>query len=83
MTNYLTKSHFLTYLDAPMHLWAELNDKFEKPLSIYDQHLMTQGYEVEKLAHEYLQEQVNQDPSLELVWQRNLEMGGMKLLQTL
>jgi len=66
----LTKSNFLTYLDAPMHLWAEVNDKFEKPLSTYDQHLIKQGYEVEKLAEEYLQGIVEQDDNLNLIWQR-------------
>ncbi len=66
----LTKSHLLTYLDAPMHLWAEVHDQFEKPLSTYDKHLMTQGYEVEGLARQYLQELVDQDDNLELIWQR-------------
>ncbi|MEN8253642.1 MAG: DUF2779 domain-containing protein [Patescibacteria group bacterium] len=68
---YLTKSHFLAYLDAPMHLWADYNDRFEKPLSIYDQHLLKQGYEVEKYAKEYLENLVSQDNNLELVWQRS------------
>lgn len=66
----LTKSHFLTYLDAPMHLWADFNNKFEKPLSIYDQHLLNQGYEVEKYAKQYLQNIVDQGSNLELIWQR-------------
>lgn len=66
----LTKSHFITYLDAPMHLWADFNDKFEKPLSIYDQHLMSQGYEVEKYAKKYLENIVDSDTNLELIWQR-------------
>ncbi len=66
----LTKSHLLAYLDAPMHLWAEYNDKFEKPLSVYDQHLLAQGYEVEKYAKQYLENITSQDPNLELIWQR-------------
>lgn len=66
----LTKSHFITYLDAPMHLWADVNNKFEKPLSLYDQHLMNQGYEVEKYAKQYLENFVSKNNNLELIWQR-------------
>ncbi len=72
----LTKSHFITYLDAPMHLWVDFNDKFEKPLSIYDQHLMTQGYKVEKYAKQYLERIVEQDNNLELIWQRTFIDGN-------
>lgn len=51
----LTKSDFLLYLKAPLHLWAEKHNKLNKLVpSVYEQHLMKQGYEVEKLAHELL-----------------------------
>ncbi len=51
----LTKSEFLLYLKAPLHLWAEKHNKLNKLIpSVYEQHLMKQGYEVEKLAHELL-----------------------------
>ena len=51
----LTKSDFLLYLKAPLHLWAEKHGKLNKLVpSVYEQHLMKQGYEVEKLAHELL-----------------------------
>lgn len=66
----LTKSHFITYLDAPAHLWADINGKFEKPLSVYTRHLMTQGYQVEKYARQYLEDIVKQDEKLELIWQK-------------
>lgn len=73
----LTKSNFLTYLDAPMHLWADDNNKFEKPLSIYEQHLMTQGYTAEKLAKQHLQNLVQKNqtqehdaPPHEILWQK-------------
>lgn len=66
----LTKSHFLTYLDAPMHLWAEVNNKFEKPLSVYDLHLMKEGYKVEKLAKEYLESLVSAQSDQKLFWQQ-------------
>ncbi len=65
----LTKSNFLTYLDAPMHLWADDNNKFEKPLTVYDQHLLQEGYKVEKLAKEYLQNFVHNNPQFKLIWQ--------------
>ncbi|HCR36262.1 hypothetical protein A2130_01395 [Candidatus Woesebacteria bacterium GWC2_33_12] len=51
----LTKSDFLLYLRAPLHLWAEKHNKLNKLVpSVYEQHLMKQGYGVEKLAHELL-----------------------------
>lgn len=65
----LTKSNFLTYLDAPMHLWADDNNKFEKPLTVYEQHLLHEGYKVEKLAKEYLQNFVGNNPQFKLIWQ--------------
>ncbi len=59
----ITKSEFLLFLKAPMHLWAKVNDKLEKKTpSIYEQHLMKQGYEVEKLAHELLPNAIWQKP---------------------
>lgn len=51
----LTKSDFLLYLKAPLHLWADKHNKLAiTSPSIFNQHLMKQGYEVEKLAHELL-----------------------------
>lgn len=66
----LTKSNFLTYLDAPMHLWAVENNKIEKTLSVYEQHLMTEGYTAEKLAKQHLQNLVDQNQTTELIWQQ-------------
>ncbi len=55
----LTKSHFLAYLDSPLHLWLKVHgDVHAKPLSVYDQHIMRQGYSVEKLAKEFLEKKV-------------------------
>lgn len=51
----LTKSDFLLFLKAPLHLWAKKHKKLKKLApSVYEQHLMKQGYEVEKLAHQLL-----------------------------
>ncbi len=66
----LTKSNFLTYLDAPLHLWADENNKLEQPLSVYEQHLMTEGYAAEKLAKEHLENFVQKNPHLTLLWQK-------------
>lgn len=49
----LTKTDFKIYMEAPMHLWAKVNDKYKVEFSQYDQHLAKQGYEVEALAREY------------------------------
>jgi hypothetical protein len=55
----LTKSDFTTYLDAPMHLWAERNNRLETAgRTPYQKYLMDQGYEVEKLAKVFIQEVV-------------------------
>lgn len=53
----LTKSDFLLYLDAPMHLWAKVHDALEgTTLTPLVQHLIRQGQEVEGLARMYLEE---------------------------
>ncbi len=52
----LSKTDFLLYLDAPMHLWAQkkqLLDTVEP--TPYDQYLMAQGIQIEDLAMEYLE----------------------------
>lgn len=59
----LTKSDFLLFLKAPLHLWAKENDKLNKQTpSIYEQHLMKQGHEVEKLARQLLPNAIWQKP---------------------
>ena len=50
----LTKSDFLSYLEAPLHLWAKKHNLIEKSPSVFEIHIMNQGYEVEKLAKEYI-----------------------------
>jgi len=67
----LTKSDFLLYVDAPMHLWAKSHDQQTNATpSLYDQHLMKQGYDVEKVAKVYLQKYVlPKYKNAELLWQ--------------
>lgn len=55
----LTKSDFLTFLDSPLHLWARKNDRLDPSApNLYSQHLSRQGYQVEKLAKEFLKHKV-------------------------
>jgi hypothetical protein len=57
--NILTKSDFLLYLEAPLHLWAKAHDRRAPSApSLYSQLLMKQGYEVEQLAKRFLEAKV-------------------------
>ena len=68
----LTKSDFLLYLEAPLHLWADKNSKLEKTTSAFEINLMDQGYEVEKLAKEYLEKfVVRKSEDEKLLWQES------------
>lgn len=53
----ISKSDFLIYLDAPLHLWASKHNSLEKTTpSDYDLHLMSEGQKVEKYANQFLEE---------------------------
>ncbi|HAM37456.1 MAG: hypothetical protein UR96_C0031G0007 [candidate division WS6 bacterium GW2011_GWC1_36_11] len=65
----LTKSDFLLFMDAPMHLWAQKHNQYNKTLSQYDQHLIKQGYEVEKLAREYVKKYISADCEYQKIYQ--------------
>jgi len=72
----LTKSDFLLYLDAPLHLWAQSHDLLHVTPSTYDQHLMKQGYAVEKVAKEYLTKYIlPKYKHAELLWQPTYKSG--------
>ena len=67
----LTKSDFLLYLEAPLHLWARKHDRIEKPPSAFEIHIMNQGYEAEKLAKEYVDSFIiNHSKDETLLWQK-------------
>ncbi|MCH7663171.1 MAG: hypothetical protein IH859_04790, partial [Chloroflexi bacterium] len=51
----LSKSDYLKYLDAPMHLWAQVNSRFEKELTAFERHMIEQGNQVHAAADDYLQ----------------------------
>jgi len=67
----ITKSDFLLFIDAPMHLWSKSHDQQTNATpSIYEQHLMKQGYDVEKVAKVYLEKYVlPKYKNSELLWQ--------------
>jgi len=68
----LTKSDFLQYLESPLHLWAKINNKITTSLSSFDIHNMNQGYQVEKLAKEFLGTYIIRKSENEnLVWQKS------------
>ncbi len=53
----ITKTDFMAYLDAPMHLWAVKNNLIEeKALDDFLKHLFEQGYQVEEYADKYFKE---------------------------
>jgi hypothetical protein len=67
--NYLTKSDFLLFLEAPRHLWAANNDLIDKTPSPFEINVMKQGYEVEALAKEYLEKYILK-PDEDLIFQK-------------
>jgi hypothetical protein len=67
----LSKTAFLWYLDAPMHLWALAHNQIEsKPLSSFSQYQIWNGNQVEALAHDYLESFILPTYACgELLWQ--------------
>ncbi len=54
----LTKSDFLLFLKTPRHLWADIHGLIDNTPSTFEIHVMKQGYEVEVLAKEHLENYV-------------------------
>ena len=77
----LTKTDFLLFLDTPMHLWAKSHSMLAVTSpTLYEQHLMTQGMQVEALAHDYLQQAIlpgYQNASLK--WQQAFSDGPYEI----
>ena len=73
----LSKTDFLRYLEAPLHLWASVHGQLEtESPSLYQQHLMTQGQQVEALGHQYLGEIVIPNhKDAKLIWQTTFDEG--------
>lgn len=77
----LSKTDFLLYLDAPMHLWAKAHDALEdKSHSLYEQHLFQQGQQVESLARDYLEDiLLPQYDRGKLIWQATYDDGQFEI----
>lgn len=56
----ITKSDFLQFLEAPIHLWAHKHNfvNHHQP-SAYSQYLINQGYEIENLVKSYFLQYLN------------------------
>ena len=75
----LSKTDFLTYLEAPMHLWAKAHAQLvDQPPSAFEQHLAQQGQEVETLARQYI-EQVILSQRNQLYWQPSFDDGRFQI----
>jgi hypothetical protein len=76
----LTKSDFLTFIDSPLHLWAKKHDQLESfPSSPYSQHIAKQGYEVQKLAQQFLKHKVATEyPDAQLSFEETLIDGNFE-----
>ncbi len=76
LTEKLTKSDFLLFCEAPRHLWAKKNLKIDLTLTDFDQHLIAEGYEVEKLAQEYFANEIlPQKPGCQMKLQQTFTDG--------
>jgi hypothetical protein len=52
----IAKTDFITYLDAPLHLWAAKHDRIAPSvLTVHERYLMEQGKAIEKMAATYLE----------------------------
>jgi len=51
----LTKSDYQIFLEAPLHLWAHKHDQIHTTPTDFEIHLMNQGYEVERIARNFLE----------------------------
>ena len=73
----ITKSDFLLYLEAPLHLWAKENNQLEKIVpTTYERHLMEQGKDIEELAKAFLQAFLSaRYTNPEITWQRTFTDG--------
>ncbi len=75
-SNPITKSDFLLYCEAPRHVWAKRHDRLTVPLSDMDRLTGEQGYQVETLAHAYLEQLVQvENPDGRISWQATFTDG--------
>ncbi len=73
----LSKSDYLLFLEAPRHLWAKHHGAYQETLSDFDQYLISQGAEVERLAVRYMEASVLRgQPGARLLWQQTFIDGA-------
>ena len=66
----ISKSDFMLFCDAPRHLWAKKNNQITLQSSPFAQLLGEQGYAVEELGKDYLQQvPLAAHPGWQLTWQ--------------
>ena len=77
----ISKTDFLWFMDAPMHLWARTHGPLaDQSPSAYAQHLMAQGQQVESLGLQYIEKFVLPDyEQAELVWQQAYDDGQYEI----
>lgn len=76
----LTKSDFLLFCEAPRHLWAKKNGRTEGVLSDFDRLMIEEGYAVEALAHDYLENVfLPANPRADLFWQSTYAEGPFEI----
>ena len=75
----LSKTDFLTYLEAPMHLWAKTHHQLEDHSPTpYEQYLAQQGQAIENLAREYLEGMIESQKD-HLYWQKTFDDGRFQI----
>ena len=73
----ITKSDFLAFMDAPMHLWALKHGAIVSSPSPLQILMMNQGYQVEEHARKFLEELVaSVAGGAVLYWQRSFDSGS-------
>lgn len=77
----LSKTDFLLFLDAPMHLWAKAHGKLEEKITTpYEQHLLQQGQQIEALARVYIETVLlPQYAHAEVLWQPVYDDGRFQI----
>ena len=77
----LSKTDFLLFLEAPMHLWAKSHDQIQqKTKTLYEQHLVQQGQKVEALARGYIETSLlPKYQTAQLLWQPTYNNGQLTI----
>ncbi len=74
----ITKTDFLDFLKTPRHLWASKHGQIEKAPSLFDQHLIEQGKEIEALAREFIQKHLLQGTDAEIAHEKTFIDGSFQ-----